>query len=77
MEWLRAPSVVEWKGRLNITWNARSKFGGGAERAGLESFLEMESMDLKEGPKNSQGTTILAVDLAKVFEQVHVPVVRK
>ena len=47
-EWFRAESVVEWKSRRDINWNACSKSVGGAGRAEWASLLEMESMGLTE-----------------------------
>ena len=68
-EWPRASTVVEWKGRHNVTWDACSKYVGGAERAGRETLLEMQTMDL-EG-------RYLVADFAKALEKVQLSAVWK
>ena len=72
VEWLRAPVVVEWKERHSVTWDAGSKYVGGAERAGWETLLEMETLDLEEeeweGHKSIGGTTLL-VESAKALRR--------
>ena len=69
------PAVVEWKGGHNVTWDACSKNagrGGGRERgpewAGLQTLLEMETLDTRG--QDSIGATTLVVNLAKAFEKV-------
>ena len=66
-----APSVVEWNSRFSITWDACSKYVGGA---GRESLFEMQSMDF-EGGDQSKGAVTLVVGLANAFEKLHFSVV--
>ena len=67
-EWLRHPSAVEWKSRFSITWDACSKYVGGAYRAGWESLFGMESMDLNCWQQSKRAAT-LVVDRAKDFKK--------
>ena len=66
-EWLRAPAVVEWKGRHNVTWDASCG-------ARMGDFAFLETLNLQEGHAGI-GATTLVVDLAKAFEKVHLSVV--
>ena len=48
---------MKWAGGRNITWHACSKLVGGAERAGWETLLEMESVHPKGGVMISESAT--------------------
>ena len=60
----RSCVVLEWKNRSNLTWDARTKFVVGAERARWESLLDRESMDPKIG-QFSEGAVTLVADYRK------------
>ena len=70
------PTLIRWWEWLRATGNASSKYVGGAEGAGWEALLAMETMDLEEG-RNSIRATWIMVDLAKVFQKVQLNFVWK
>lgn len=55
-EWPKALLSQSGKGRHAVTWDACSQQIGGAEGAGWEALLQMETMDPKER-QNFMGTS--------------------
>ena len=58
-EWPRAPTLVDWKTRSDVTWDACSKLCNAAKRVGWESLSEMESLDRKEGQLSNGAVTLV------------------
>ena len=59
--------------KYRVDWDATDGRHGGAQRTVWEILLEMERFNGKA--KEDQGALALALDLAKAFERVSLPVV--